>query len=179
MDQAFDPLSRSQSPQSPPPAPPKANWFGRNWKWAVPVGCLGLCAMFAVFFLGIFMVVFGTLRSSEVVKQAVTKAEAHPEVARRIGTPIDIGWLVSGSINTTGPGGEANLKVPISGQNGKGALYIVAEKKADRWAYTTLEVEVEGSDERIDVLGSGPPADTPDQDQTDERRHQTKDHISG
>jgi hypothetical protein len=47
----------------PPPMPP-TNWFGRNWKWVVPVGCL-----VPVFFLGgcalaIFFFAMGVLKQT-------------------------------------------------------------------------------------------------------------------
>ena len=31
---------------------PRGNWFKRNWKWAVPVGCLTFFILFIAFIVG-------------------------------------------------------------------------------------------------------------------------------
>ena len=69
-----------------------------------------------------------------------------------LGEPVKAGWLVSGNVNVNGPSGEANLSVPLSGPHGKGTLYLTAHKRAGRWEYEVLEVEVEGRQDRIDLL---------------------------
>ena len=51
----------------------------------------------------------------------------------------------------SGPVGSANLAILISGPNGKGTIYVVAAKTAGRWEYSTLNVEVEKTGERIDL----------------------------
>jgi hypothetical protein len=160
----FDPLSTvNAAPRLLPISEP--SWLGRNWKWAVPVGCLGIIAVIAAFSFGFLVLIFGALRSSEAVQAGVTRAEGNPEVVRRIGKPIKVGWFVTGSVHTTGPSGEANLKVPIEGPNGKGALYIIGTSKADRWTFTTLEIQIEGASDRIDLLEHSAP--TGDQTQSD------------
>jgi hypothetical protein len=57
-----------------------------------------------------------------------------------------------GSISTSGPSGEANLAIPISGPNGEGTLFVEAEKTAGKWTYSTLVLELEDSNQRIDLL---------------------------
>ncbi|MDQ6861397.1 MAG: cytochrome c oxidase assembly factor 1 family protein, partial [Verrucomicrobiota bacterium] len=69
-----------------------------------------------------------------------------------LGSPINEGWFMTGSTHVEGPGGEANLGIPISGPKGKGTLYAVATKSAGRWNYTTLEVQVSGREDRINLL---------------------------
>ena len=131
---------------------PEKNWWGRNWKWFVPVGCLSIIVLFAGFVVLILTLVFGMMKSSDVYKVGVAEAQAHPVVQEVLGLPIETGLFVSGNINTSGPSGEANLSIPISGPRGEGTIYVVAEKSAGQWEFSTLVVEVTETRQRIDLL---------------------------
>jgi hypothetical protein len=134
-------------------APPqRRSWWDRNWKWVVPVGCLGLAAIPVAFVLGILGVVFGAMRSAGPVDEAVRLARANRQVVEALGEPVEKGWLVGGSINVTGPSGRAELSIPLSGPKGSGKLYLIADKRAGRWEFELAEVEIEGRGERIDLL---------------------------
>ena len=128
------------------------NWWGRNWKWFVPVGCLGLLTISVGFVSVIFFFVFSLMKSSDVYKEAIVIAEAHPSVQEAIGTPLKEGTFVSGNLNTSGPSGEADLAIPISGPNGKGTIYAVAEKSAGQWNFSILVVELKETGKRLDLL---------------------------
>jgi hypothetical protein len=97
-------------------------------------------------------VIVGSIRSSDAYKQAMAKANANPEVVLRIGQPMQPGWLVSGNISVSGPSGDADLAIPVSGPKGKGTIYAVAKKSAGQWTFSRLEVEIEGQPGRIDLL---------------------------
>jgi hypothetical protein len=60
--------------------------------------------------------------------------------------------MLSGNININGPSGNANLAIPLSGPKASATLYVVAEKRAGKWEYSTMEVAPEGQGERIDLL---------------------------
>ncbi len=130
----------------------ESNWWERNWKWFVPVGCLGGLALIMGFVAAILVLVFGIMKSSDVYKEAIARAQAHPSVVAAMGAPLEEGMFVSGNLNTSGASGKADLAIPISGPNGKGVLYTVAEKSAGRWTFTTLVMEVDATGERIDLL---------------------------
>ena len=132
--------------------PGNKNWWGRNWPWAAPVGCLGLLALFAAFAGTIVCLVFGMMKSSAAYKDAVSKAKAHPAVQEAIGTPIDEGLFVSGNINVSGGSGNANLSIPISGPKGKATVHVVALKSAGRWTFSTLVVDIDGTEQSINLL---------------------------
>lgn len=138
-------------PQGPLPTTPTPSWFARNWKWVVPLGCLSMIAAFVVFLAGIFLVVFGLLRSSDVYQHALERASTNEAVVEALGEPIEPGWYLTGSINVQGPSGDADISIPIAGPKGKGAIYASATKKAGLWSYSILEVEIEGRDDRIDL----------------------------
>lgn len=131
---------------------PERNWWDRNWKWVLPAGCLAgiVCvAGLVAFILGI---VFGVMRSSDVYKEALARAQASPAVAEALGTPIKAGYFTSGNINVSGPSGDANLSIPISGPKGKATIYLEARKSAGEWSFSLLEVEIAETEERIDLL---------------------------
>jgi cytochrome oxidase complex assembly protein 1 len=130
----------------------RSNWFTRNWKWAVPVGLLVVFLLFASFVGGILLLVETSFQHSDSYTQALARARADPRVAGKIGRPLKAGWLASGSINTSNSSGDADFSIPISGPRAKGTLHVVAKKIDGLWTFKTLQVEVEGDAERIDLL---------------------------
>jgi hypothetical protein len=48
--------------------PQGRNWWDRNWKWFVPVGCLGSLILFLGFIAAIMLLVFGMMKSSGAYK---------------------------------------------------------------------------------------------------------------
>jgi len=129
-----------------------ATWWQRNWKWFVPVCCVGALALVAAFVALILTLVFGMIKSSGVYKDALAQARAHPAVVEALGTPIEAGFYVMGSINVSGPTGHADVAIPISGPNGKGTIYAVATKHAGQWTFSQLAVEIKATNERIDLI---------------------------
>ena len=140
------------APSSLGQSAPSPTWFARNWKWLLPVGILLSLLLFASFVGGIFLVVESSFQHSDSYVQALARVRADPLVVQKIGQPINAGWLVSGSINVSGNSGDADFSIPITGPKGKGTLYVVAKKTAGSWEFRTLQVEVPGATERIDLL---------------------------
>ncbi len=136
----------------------RKSWLGRNWKWLLLVAFLGV----VLFAGGIFALIMGGMRSSDVAQAAVARAQANPTVVQRLGAGIDEGWLMSGSINVAAGGtGDADLTVPISGPKGSGTVYVTARKVAGAWDYSQMIAAIEGSGERIDLLAASAPATPP------------------
>jgi len=126
---------------------PRPNWFGRNWKWVVPLGCLlpvlfmGGCGLLA------FLFATGIMKQSDAYKIALARAQANPAVIEALGSPISQTGIVSGNSNVSGAVGEA----PLSGPKGKATLYVEAKKSADTWFFQTMVVKIEKTGERIDL----------------------------
>ncbi len=148
--------------QNPPPVPLTAgpNWWKRNWKWFVPAGCLSVLVVFAAFVGSIALIVFSAMKSTDVYKDALARAQAHPSVIEALGSPIKEGFLVSGNANMNGASGEANLSIPISGPSGKATVYVAANKSLGRWNYSGLIVEIAKTHQRIDLLQRPVPANS-------------------
>ena len=92
------------------------------------------------------------MKSTDVYKDALARAQVHPSVIEALGAPIEEGFLVSGNTNVNGASGEANLSIPISGPKGQGTLYVVATKSVGVWNYSSLILEVKKTKKRIDLL---------------------------
>jgi hypothetical protein len=131
--------------------PQERSWFGRNWKWLLPVGCLlpfvavGGCV--TVLVVG----VFGALKASEGFSQSLAMVRADQQVKDVLGEPLEPAFLVSGNINVSTQGGNADVHYDITGPKGTGTVHAEAFKEAGSWRFRTLIVET-SSGEKIDVL---------------------------
>jgi Cytochrome oxidase complex assembly protein 1 len=142
-------------------ATPRPNWWKRNWKWFVPLGCFSVALLFLAFVGSILVIVFSAMKSTEVYKEALARAKADPAVIEALGSPIKDGFLMSGNTNVNGASGESNLAIPISGPKGKGTIYVSANKSLGQWNYSGLVVEFEQTHERIDLLQKSTPPNSP------------------
>jgi len=148
--------------QNPPiSSTPKPNWWKRNWKWFVPLGCFSIVVLFVVFVGLVVLIVFSAVKSTDVYKDALARAKAHPAVIEVLGSPVTEGFLVSGNTNVNGASGEANLSIPIAGPKGKGTSYVSAKKSLGQWNYSGLVFEIAKTHQRIDLLQSPTPANSP------------------
>src|SRR5262245_2131493 len=143
------------------PAKPSPNWWKRNWKWFVPLGCFTVTLLSLVSVGSILVIVFSAAKSTDVYKEALARAKTDPAVIEALGSPIKDGFLVSGNANVNGPSGESNLAIPISGPKSKGTIYVSAKKSLGEWNYSGLVVEVGQTHERIDLLENQLPLSSP------------------
>jgi len=133
---------------------PRKSWFGRNWKWLVPA----LLVVFPGLPLLILGSVFAAIRSSDAAKESLLRAQSNSLLTQQLGTPIEEGWLVGGSINVSGASGDADLAVPISGPKASGRIYVTAHKSAGVWSYSLMEAAIDGSNQKINLLSDVSPA---------------------
>jgi hypothetical protein len=131
---------------------PWRNWWQRNWKWFVPTGCAAILALCAAFVFSMVFFVFSILRHTDIFRDALDKAKANPQVRAELGDPVREGWWLSGTVNTSGPSGDADISIPLKGSRKDGTLYAVAHKSAGEWTYDRLEVAVAGRPGRIKLL---------------------------
>ncbi len=124
--------------------PQQKGCLGRNWKWMLPVGCLGLIIAGVALVGGIILIAMSAIRSSEVYQGALKVAQAHPAAIERLGQPIKDGWLVQGNINYEGGSGNANFDIPLSGPKSSGTLRVSAVKPGGAWMYQKLDLVAGG-----------------------------------
>jgi len=133
-----------------PTAPP--GWLASNWKWLLPIGCLGIIVLLVALGVGVIAVVAGSMKSSWAYSEGMNLAASNPEVLRELGPPVTAGWFMSGSISVSGPSGKADIAIPLRGANTDGTLYVVATKTAGKWSFEVAEVEIVGRSDRTDLL---------------------------
>jgi hypothetical protein len=129
------------------------SWLERRPYWKIPAGFL----MLLLFAAGVLTLVEVAFQHSEVSKQAAARARENPRVSQLLGEPIVVGRIILGNIHIKGSVGHADLAIPISGPNGKGVIRAVANKRAEGWRFTFLQVDVDGQDRPIDLLSAQPP----------------------
>lgn len=127
------------------------------WVW-VGLGC-GVLVVGAVSFVAfIVFVVFAAMRSADPYKDGLQRAQHDPRVIEALGSPVEPGWFMSGSIKTENREGSANVSIPLHGPRGKASLYVVGTKHHGRWSYTEMTVTPEKGPE-IDLMDQEQPHD--------------------
>jgi hypothetical protein len=140
----------------PPPAAPPAKKSG-CLKWGL-IGCGSLLVLGGIFVVVLVVVVFGAMKKSDVYKEALSRAQNSPAVQAALGTPIEAGMMVSGSINVDTTGGHATLDFPISGPKGKAVVHVVATKTGEKWDYNAMTVKPENGPIIDLMVGMAPPS---------------------
>ena len=141
------------------PMAPQKSWWGRNWPWVVPMGCLGLllsCGCLGALIAGF---AFKGLSDTPAYTEAVARARQSPAVREALGEPLETSWNGQQmDVKTSGDEGSARLTIPLKGPRGSGLLRVLALKKEGTWRFQTLRVDV-ADREPIDLLDT--PADEP------------------
>jgi YD repeat-containing protein len=92
------------------------------------------------------------LRTSLVVREAVSRAAEDPRIIAQLGQPIETHWNIAGYQRTNESGwSEGRVWIPISGPRGDATLYARAGRGSGLWVFTTLEFRPAGG-ESIDLL---------------------------
>jgi Cytochrome oxidase complex assembly protein 1 len=150
-----DAATNELPPMSPGISGAGDTWWSRNW---VRVLVVGSCGAVVLFFAGIVFIVvgaFGMMRSSGACQEAVARAAATPAVVQALGSPIAIGWFVTGTLD---PGRHAEMKIPISGPRGSARIDVVASKEDGTWNFSTLTVRLRATGARISLVEQRRPA---------------------
>ena len=128
------------------------SWWKRNWKWVVPLGgCLSLILILIVFVGSIFWGVTSALEESQPYEYALEKINQDEEITDVLGSPIEKDGMIQGSYKYTNGKKSADMKIPVSGPNGSGILFVEATGEDDEWTYNVIRVEI-NDDENIDLL---------------------------
>lgn len=144
------------------------SWFTRNWKWLVPVGCLVpflCCITFAgATYFGVGVMIKG----SGAYKEAITRAQQHPDVQAELGTPLTGGMNVTGELKNESANGIADFNVGVEGPKGKGTMHVVGTSRSGVWSLSVIDVTTD-SGKTIQVLDDEvmpdePPTDEPPTD---------------
>jgi len=134
-----------QPTTAPIPSGTKRNWWTRNWKWFVPVGCLTIILVFIAFVGSMVVIVFSAIKSTDLYKDPPARAKTHPAVIEALGSPIREGFLVSGNTNPPHPGkGTCPFPSLVLKET---ALFT--SRRRNRWAAGTIRDSSWKSKKRI------------------------------
>jgi len=112
------------------------------------------------FVIGLGGLILWLMRSGEPQQEALAYVRAHAQARQALGEPIELGWLIKGSIRIEGRQGEASLQIPLRGALGRAELRLEAELSDGVWRYAKLELLLEDSSQGVDLLPC-PPSDAP------------------
>ncbi|XXF76761.1 cytochrome c oxidase assembly factor Coa1 family protein [Myxococcaceae bacterium GXIMD 01537] len=144
---------------------PRPSWWTRNWKWALPAGCVGLlscgCLSFVVLGLGTMGAGLMGMASAGPTDDALKTALGDPEVQRALGTPIKPELMRQVSIQSVNGRTHATLAIPLDGTQADGMLRVEADKTDGEWVYSRLEVTVPGQADINLLSGGGAPPPEP------------------
>ena len=137
------PLSPSHSP-APPPLLREKTWWGRNWKWMVPLLAFAGLALFIGCILAFVFGISGVMKNSDPYQHTVALAKNTPAVIDALGTPITEGFMPVGKINVSSVNGRgsgtAKLLITLKGPESDATITVDAEKTEDVWHYKLVLV---------------------------------------
>jgi hypothetical protein len=110
----------------------------------------GLILLFV--FFPLFFTLIGSMLKGDAFEQSMVSISQNSEVVLAVGEPIEAGYFVMGSIQTSGAKGEASLQYSISGPKGNADVYVQAYKEMDAWSLFNVIVYVAESDTKIQVV---------------------------
>lgn len=129
------------------------NWFGRNWKWAVPTfGCLPIIIAIVFLFTAMVSEVTDMFKGSVPYETGMTTLLQNELVIEKLGEPIESNGMFQGNINYENGNGTADLKIPVKGPKGEADLLVIAKKTGEVWTYTTMKVTFSEGEETLDLI---------------------------
>ncbi|MEO1065756.1 MAG: cytochrome c oxidase assembly factor Coa1 family protein, partial [Pseudomonadota bacterium] len=151
-------------------------WKNRVWRdeehfvktqrgWAIA----GWCLLFfmIVFTVAILWSVSALFKGSEAYKLTMEEVRSNKDVITILGSPIEEGFIPTGSINLSGTSGAADFALPISGPNCKATVLSKMRKKNGEWSFDFLMVRTHCNDGKIIIknnTGRSLPNSSNDQD---------------
>jgi hypothetical protein len=130
---------------------PQKSWWGRNWFWVVPLGCLSPIIIVIGCAVAGFFAIEGMLKSSDAYTFSKAAVLSDANVRAALGEPIETGMMVGGKINLTNNGGHADINYTLKGPKSGAEVHAVADKQAGKWAFSRNHVVVDATNQEIDV----------------------------
>lgn len=127
------------------PVPGEKDWLDRHPRRRMWLGGIILIGCMVVFVGGVLSLVEYSFHHHTVTLQAVERVENNPQVVLAIGQPMQVGWVIKGNIHMKNSNGYADLRIPISGADGKGTIVLYAKETLGIWTFTILRVDLADS----------------------------------
>jgi cytochrome oxidase complex assembly protein 1 len=135
------PPQQPMQPQGMPGQPLQPQQKGSGcWKWGA-CGCAVIILLICLAGAGGAFLVFRTVKSTFLYKDAVHRAQSNPQVIAALGEPIETGFVVTGGIDSRERRGSAHLSIPLHGSKDGGTIEVEASMAGDQWRYDKLIVK--------------------------------------
>lgn len=123
------------------------SWWKRNWKWSVPVIGIGIIFIFLFYYSSMDDVTTNLVQAytdTELYENALKKVRANEKASYLLGEiqPIDKLAILEGQIEYTNNNKTVNSSIRIVGTKGKANLDISANRVADTWNYTKINIRI-------------------------------------
>ena len=105
-----------------------------------------------LFFTIIFTSVFGTISKNEPFVSAVEIIQNDPLCEEYLGKDLKKGFGWTGSVNTSGSSGDADVSFTIKGSKSTGKCFLVAHTEYDEWIIDLLFVRDKTTEEKIILI---------------------------
>ncbi len=138
-------------------------WAWRNKKWEsvqefIRIQKIWAWAGFVIFIVsvciavGTFFFTIHLMKKSEGVQFSFQKVQNDSQVQEMLGSPLQMGFFVGGSYNSSGVKKEVDINYSVSGPKGKAEVYFKADKILGKWEIHHFVVEKKGGGERIELI---------------------------
>ena len=126
------------------PSDPSRNrpYFGLTWRWSFRRLIITVLVLLVPTLPHLIDAVQLRLplRTSLLVREAVSRAAEDPRIVAQLGQPIETHWNIAGYQRTNESGwSEGRVWIPLSGPRGDAMLYARAGRGSGLWVFTTLE----------------------------------------
>jgi len=109
-----------------------------DWK-KLTIGGVGL----AIFIFVLVGSATQMMKNSEPYQWSLEQVQANPEVMKRLGSPVESSWFITGSISSGGDSGTAFLEYSVSGPDGRGNVTIKGKIANGVWVYEHAGIVIE------------------------------------
>lgn len=121
----------------------------RSWaKWGFIIFLAFVTLIAAMIF-----VIVTAFKNTEIYKFSSNAVQKNTLVIQELGSPLSTGFP-KGSVQMSGPTGKADISFSVEGPKGSGTVYIDAFMDMGRWKLNRMELEVEKTGRRIDLIGA-------------------------
>jgi hypothetical protein len=120
----------------------------KKWAWAG----LGIILGFTLIIIFSIGITFSSMSNMEIVDDTMSIINSNYIATSKLGTPIEKGLFISGSISISGPSGSADLAIPLEGPKGKGMVYLKSTKDMGSWNIDRLVLKIEDTEEIIELV---------------------------
>jgi hypothetical protein len=135
---------------------PQRSWWSRVWPVALPMGgCFATACACIALLGGVLISGVYALRGSEPAATGVRAVETSNRAKLLLGEPITSGWIVTGTMNVSGPDGTVNITLPVHGPKASGKVTVQGTRRNAAWFYSAIFLVMDSSGERV-VLSTTP-----------------------